>query len=101
MPAPRLRSCAIVAALAAAVALAPVPLPVAAQMTTPLQGSGNPGPNTTGIYLSVYLGRLLAGAGGRGSAPEGCLPPHAGCEALAVGSADLQCQTLTPLKHFA
>lgn len=68
---------AAAAALVAALAACLLP-PAQAQMTTPLQGSGSPGPNTTDVYLSVYLDRLLNGAcerkGGRGA-----LCPHAAC----------------------
>lgn len=50
------------AAATAAVALAVwCPLPAASQMVTPLQGQGYPGPNTTEVFLSVYLDRLLHG----------------------------------------
>jgi len=41
--------------------LLPHPPLAAAQMTTPLAGQGTPGPNTTEVFISVYLDRLLAG----------------------------------------
>lgn len=53
------RSAAALALALAACCLLP---PAHAQMSTPLMGSGSPGPNTTDVYLSIYLDRLLNGA---------------------------------------
>ena len=76
-------------ALLAAVLLAAAPPPAAAQtaMITPLQGSGSPGPNTTEVFLSVYLDRLLAGEEGDGAwtvgkgRGDGPTPPAHTCTA--------------------
>ena len=47
--------------LAAAAALLAAAPPTAAQMTSPLAGQNKPGLNTTEVFMSVYLDRLLEG----------------------------------------
>ncbi|KAL4451548.1 hypothetical protein ABPG75_007210 [Micractinium tetrahymenae] len=53
------RAAAAVAAAAALACLLLLPACTRAQMETPLKGQGSPGMNTTEVFLSVYLDRLL------------------------------------------
>lgn len=49
--------------LAVAAVLLLAPPPTAAQMISPLAGQNAPGLNTTEIFVSAYLDRLLEGGG--------------------------------------
>lgn len=74
---------AAAAAAAAATALSCLlllPASTLGQMETPLKGQGSPGMNTTEVFLSVYLDRLLEGEVevGRQAATSSNALAHAG-----------------------
>lgn len=86
----------VVAAVALALAACGLPLVARAQMETPLMGSGSPGTNTTDVYLSVYLDRLLNGAvaaqlGARCGVWGGCWHPSWRAAAQCVDAAERDC----------